>query len=250
MKKLFIVLFISLMFVSSVPTTHAVTVTPEPSSAPTDEESLKQIEKIKDLVASRVAELKLVDKRGILGTVTSTTNSQIALTDVNGNKKIVDIDEITKFSDEDNKEYGISDVKKGDMLGIMGLYNKDTERLLARFVDTIATVPTHFEGVITSIDKVNFQLHAVDENGNERILDVVPTTKSFNYTKDQGQLKSGFSKFAEGERVFASGFMDSKVKNQINSSRIISFPQLPPSEKMKSNVPAGKTVSTPTPTSK
>lgn len=245
-KKLLTFIFCLLILFLYTQQSYSATTTPVPTkSTPTDEESLKQMEKIKDLVASRVAELKLVDKRGILGKVVTTTNSQITLIDNKDKNRIIDIDEITKFSNENSKSYGISDVKKGDMLGIIGLYNKDTERLLARFVDRISALPTHFEGVITGIDKINFQLFATDENGNKRIIDIVPSTKNFTYSKDQGQIKSGFSKFSLGERIFASGFPDSKIKNQLNTVRIVSFPQLPPSEKMKAYVPTSEVSPTP-----
>lgn len=207
--------------------------TPNVTSSPTSIEDSKQIEKIKDLVASRVAELKLVEKRGILGTVTQTTSTQITLTDLRSNKQIVDIDEITKFSDADNKSYGISDIKKGDELGIIGLLNKSTEHVLARFINSVTSVPVHFDGVITDVDKKNYTLSAVDELGNKKILNIETSTTIDSFTNDTDQIKSGFSKILAGQRVYASGFPDLKIANQLNLDSLIFFPELAPSVKMK-----------------
>jgi hypothetical protein len=63
-------------------------------------------------IASRVAQLKLVEKRGIIGVVTNTTNTQITVTDSQNNTRFIDVDELTKFSNpiarKDLSEYPIS----------------------------------------------------------------------------------------------------------------------------------------------
>lgn len=240
MKKIIILPLALLFFVCSVQA-YAETAS---NSATTPTEEASQIEKIKDLVASRVAELKLVEKKGILGNVTSSTTSQVTLTDGNNQKRIVDIDEITKFSDPDSKSFGISDIKNGDLLGIIGLSNKESEHLLARFVDRVSTIPVYFEGVITDIDRKNFQLTAVDENGNKKILDITTGTKINSFTKADGEIKSGFSKITIGQRVYAAGFMDSKIKGQLDSDRVIHFPELALSAKMKAYANVTPTVET------
>lgn len=213
--------------------TASISAKPKITTSPTSIGDSSQIEKIKDLVASRVAELKLVEKRGILGTVVTTTSTQITLTDIQNNRKIVDIDEITKFSDPDSKEFGISDIKKGRMIGVIGLLNKGSEHILARYVNTVSTVPTYFEGIITSVDKRNFAITAVDENGNKKLLDIETSTKLYSYTKEDDEIKSGFSKILPGQRVYAAGFPDSKISSQLNIDRLTHFPELPPSSKMK-----------------
>ena len=233
MKKILLsCAIIFLLAVSSGSRVLAQTPTGVSSPIPT-EENMKQIEKIKDLVASRVAELKLVEKRGILGKVFSATSTQITLTDSKKRKRIIDIDEITKFSDPADKPFGVSDIKQGNMLGIKGLFNKSSDRLLARSVEKVTSIPEYFEGAVVGLDKINFQLKAVDENGNKRVIDIVTSTKTNSFTTDGGQIKSGFSKIAVGERIFAAGFPDAKVKDQLNATRVTHFPELPLSVKMK-----------------
>lgn len=236
MKKILLII-LSLLITMAPSVSYAQTASPSAkpkvATSPTSIGDSSQIEKIKDLVASRVAELKLVEKRGILGTVTNTTSTQITLTDINNNRKIIDIDEITKFSDPESKEFGISDIKKGDVIGVIGLLNKGSDHLLARFVNTVSSIPTFFDGIIIDVDKRNFVITAVDENGNKKLLDIETSTKLYSFTKETDEIKSGFSKILPGQRIYAAGFPDSKVASQLNVDRLTHFPELQPSSKMK-----------------
>ncbi len=227
---------------------QTTTLTPKPSisSSPTSIGDSSQIEKIKDLVASRVAELKLVEKRGILGMVTQTTSTQITLTDIHNKRRIVNIDEITKFSNPSSKTFGISDIKKGDTLGIVGLLNKGTDQILARFVNTVSNIPTLFDGVITEVDRRNFVVTAVNKKGEKISIDIETSTKISSYTEVDDLVKSGFSKVLPGVRVYASGFMDDTTKNQLNAERMIHFPGLALSDDLKRLAEVEAVVTTPT----
>jgi len=238
MKKILltIVALFSILALSSV-SSFAVTITPSPTDAkisPTiapNSVDESQIEKIKDLVASRVAELKLVDKKGILGTVKNSTNTQINLTNHKNLEASIDIDELTKFQTDNDKSFGISDIKKGDVLSIIGLYNKETKRLLARFVERATSIPENIEGVVAGKDTRNFTMDIVGVDEKTKIVDVQSSTKTTSYDKGVS-TKSGFSKITVGERIIIVGFADPKIENQINTSRIIHFPNLPPSRKL------------------
>lgn len=247
MKKIFYLLFTIyyLLFTTVVfaqtPTTANVSPTKKPTSIPAD----TQIEKIKDLVASKVAELKLVDKRGIVGYVKSTTNTQIVLTNHQNIEVKVDIDELTKFESPDGKNFGISDIKKGDLLSLVGLFNKQTERLLARFVEVASNIPQNVEGVVLSKDSSEFTLNIATANGEKKIINVETSTKTNVYQSGE-TVKSGFSKVQPGERVIIVGFTDKTNKDQINASRIIHFPDLKLSEELKKQA-VEATNNTPTP---
>lgn len=232
MKQAFFIFCLLIIALLHANAAYAVTVTPTTVVASPSAE-LDRIQKIKDLVASRVAQLNLVDKRGVLGTVTETSTTQIVLQDVKKTRRIIDIDDITKFDDPDNKNFGISDVKKGNALSVVGLYNKDTKRLLARFVYTVTTPPAVFEGVIIDKDTKNYQLNATDSKGSKKLIDITASTKMYSFDADTGQVKTGFSKIPNGIRIFASGFMDTKVDNQQNATQVIVFPTLALSSGMK-----------------
>lgn len=208
------------------------------TTAPIDETEMKNVKKIIDLVASKSAEEKLASKIGTLGTVTQTTNASLTIQTISGSSRIIDIDEITKFSDPDSKSFGISDIKKGDLLGIIGILNKISNHVLARSVNKASLIPTYFEGIITDINSKNFQFTAVDENGNKEIVDITTSTKMSSVSIEDGKIKSGFTKVSLGQRIYAAGFPDLKVKGQLNATRFIHFVDLAPSVKMKKYVSA------------
>lgn len=231
--SVFCVSFLAQIVHAQSPTTSAK---PTSSASPAADED--QVERIKDIVASRVAELNLVEKKGVLGKVIAATSTQITIEDINGDKRIIEIDELTKFNNPDDDDFGISDVDTGATIGIIGLLNKAADRILARFVNTVDSIPEYFEGVVTEIDEKNFQFRAVDENGKERTIDIVTSTKTSSYNDEDGLVKSGFSKIELGQRIYAAGFTDNKVKEQLNATRVIHFLELTPSEKMMSHADA------------
>lgn len=232
MKKAF--LFIAILFsVLQTPSVFAADSSGSATTAPLDESEMKNVKKIIDLVASNSAEQKLTSKTGVIGKVAEKTNTTINLTTLNGSNRIIDIDEITKFEDPDSKTFGISDIKTGEILGVIGVLNKVSNHILGRFVDKLSSLPIYFHGVITDIDRANFQYTAIDENGNKMVLDIQTSSKISSFTRDSGQIKSGFSKGTVGTRVYASGFPDSQNKNQLEVSRMILLTDAPLSPKLQ-----------------
>ncbi|MCL5432936.1 MAG: hypothetical protein M1524_02360 [Patescibacteria group bacterium] len=148
MKKILIAFVLSIAIISfGQKHAFAVSVTPSPkasitpsktpsptSQTPTTEKLNEQISDLKEKIASRVAQLKLVERRGMVGVVTDVSDTQITLTDLSGNTRFADVDELTKFyALKETESFGISDIQKGTKLGILGLYNKQTRKILARF---------------------------------------------------------------------------------------------------------------------
>lgn len=202
----------------------AQTVTPTP--APDDPDQAK-IDKTIDLVASIAAKLGPAEKRGIIGQVSDVANSKITLSDINNNTRFVDVDEFTKFSSPSAKEgYGISDIKKGSKLGILGLYNKQSRRILARFVDVVI-IPKMVEGAVVEKDEEEFVITIISEDKTQTAVDIEKVTKTSSFDKKEGLLRSGFSRIEKGERITVVGFPDQKEKNRLIASRIIHFPTIP-----------------------
>lgn len=217
------------------------TLSPSQNEVPTDASDLLKIEKIKDIVASKVAELNLVEKRGIMGTVKDHSATEVTITDIKGQIRNIDIDELTKFSDSNNKNFGISDLQKGQLYSFVGLYNKDTQRLLARDVTSIDTVPLYFAGAITDINNNNYVLTAVNAKGEKKKIDIQDSTKNSALTSSWDLQKAGFSKFTLGERVLVVGFLNKTDSNLIEASRIIQFGDIvPPSKEMQQYIPASQ----------
>lgn len=232
MKKIIILLIVAVILILP-DTSRAATPTTDSSTSAAE---IEKIQKLKDIVASRVAELKLVEKRGILGTVKEVSNNtQLTVEDNERNLRIIDIDELTKFQGLSiSKTYGISDVKPGDLITFIGLYNKDTKRLIARYAFARKTLPVQIEGVVLNKDKINYTLTVSDEKGVKKTIDIVTATKTRSHSKVFDLVKSGFSKIDIGQRVILTGFYDLKDNNKIVADRIIFFTDIPLSKTMKS----------------
>lgn len=215
----------------------AASATPVPSqnSLPEEAADLEKIQRIKDLVASKVAELNLVEKRGIIGTVREVTNMNIVITDLKGHSRQIDVDELTKFNISKTAT-GISDLEKGKSYSFVGLYNKDTQKLLARTVNNTTSVPVHFEGAIASINEDDYQIVAVNEKGEKKTIDIQNSTKTSLASEDGDLTKSGFSKLETNQRILAVGFWDTKDANLFTATRVIHFETVPPSKKMQSYI--------------
>lgn len=186
----------------------------------------KQIDELKSKVASKVAELKLVEKRGFIGTVTDVAGTQITVLDINKNVRFVDVDEFTKFSSPDQTaSFGISDIEKNSTIGVLGLYNKESRRTLARFVN-VMKLSQYVVGVVAEIDTKNFNLKVATERTNVTVS--VETVSRIYSADEEGKLlKSGFSDIETSQNIIVSGFFDPKLKNTVTAGRIIFFPGLP-----------------------
>ena len=175
-------------------------------------------------IASHVAQLKLVEKRGIVGTVTEVSNTQITILDVQNNIRFIDVDELTKFTSDSAKgSFGISDLSKDTMIGVLGLYNKESRRILARFVD-VMDMPKIIHGKVAFVDGKNFTVDVATTDNKQVSVDVESITKTFSYTKDEGLLQSGFSKIKEGQTIIAIKSTNPKYKDTFVAARIIIFP--------------------------
>lgn len=216
------------------------------AASPTPSTPEKQIDELKDRIASRVAQLKLVERRGILGEVTDISDTQIKLTDIKGNTRFIDVDELTKFNSPDIKNFGISDIKKGEVLSVLGLYNKQSRRILARSIFQ-TPLSKMINGNVATIDQDNFIFNiATDsprgEAGKKEQLQisVEKTTKTLSYDSgSQGLLKSGFSKLKENQKVFVIGQENKEDKKKVSADKIIVFPNiLKPSPVQSTSIPS------------
>ncbi|MCL4354381.1 hypothetical protein M1349_02810 [Patescibacteria group bacterium] len=254
MKKIYTLILILIVVASAIKTDAVFAkVTPTPTTsnkgdvkqAATSSADMDKIEKVVQMIASKTAELNLVEKRGILGTVKEVSGTQVTIEDIRKNIRVIDIDELTKFQGADSsKSFGISDLKQGDLISFVGLYNKMTKRLLARTADQIKSLPVQFEGVVVEKNTVDYSLKVIDDKGISKTIEVETSTKTKSFDKNGDLLKSGFSKIETDQRVLVTGYYDLKDKNIINADRIVHFLDLPPSLDMKkfqaisdSNVP-------------
>jgi hypothetical protein len=232
MKKFIIALLTVFVFSLAITRAEAATATPTANPSPSASQVLnekldKEINQLKEKIASHVAQLNLVEKRGILGNVAATSNNQVTITDISGNTRFVDVDELTKFSSPSDKSFGLSDLTKGTKVTVLGLYNKQSERILARFID-VSVDPTFLSGAVADIDTKNGMLTLSTEDKKQIKIDVQTTTKISQYTSSDGTLsKYGLSKMNVGDRVTIVGFPEKQDQNIISPTRIIDYTDLP-----------------------
>lgn len=245
MKRLFsfflaFFIFYFLLFIFSIGAS-ALTATSSSEAAKKQDTFNDQVSDLKERIASRVAQLKLVEKRGVIGVVSDVSDTQITLSNLQNNTQFVDVDELTKFASPSAKEtFGISDIKKGDNLGILGLYNKQSRRLLARFVQTLK-MPTIIHGAVAALDDKNFIIEVATGQGNKTI-DVENITKTYSYAKGSELSRSGFSRIKENQRIMVVGFTDIKDKNRLIASRIIHFTDIPKNPKLSPSLAPSETI--------
>mgnify|MGYP001791461611 CR=1 FL=1 len=246
-KKIIPAVFIltAVFFMFNVTAVRAVSPTLAPSkaviatvSANVSEKISNQINQLKDKIASRVSELNLVEKRGIIGTVTDTTSSKITIVDNTNTTKQVDVDEITKFSSSTTKgTFGLSDITKGTKVSVLGLYNKQTKKILARFVRT-SVDPVFITGAISETDPKNIMLTLKNADNKAIKIDVVPSTKILSYSKDAAASKVLFLGLSIGDRVVVIGYPDKKDSNLVVATRIVILPDLPKDPKIDITIPS------------
>lgn len=242
MKKI-ITLSITIIFLFTNQAYAATTPTdsPKTSLSPTKEENQNkqqveeklntQINQLKERIASRVAELNLVEKKGIIANVIESSGNQITLKDLSDKTRYMDADEITKFTSSDKNTFGLSDLTKGTKISVVGLYNKQSQRILARFVEAVIT-PTYLHGRISTIDKKNFTITLQSENQKSKKVDIQTVTLINAHTKEDGLTKLGFSKLIVGDNVLITGFPDKKDPSLLVANRVLVLPELPDNPKI------------------
>ncbi len=221
-KILFLIIF--LVFVQSSAFAQTKSPTPTTKPEPTIPEQ-SQIDDLKERIATRVAQLNLVEKRGIVGKVTESSSTQVTIEDLNGDARFIDVDELTKFSSSSSKAFGISDISEGDVISAIGIYNKQSRRLLARQISTF-NLPTFIQGAVISTNEEEFNF--VLGNTKEKFtVEVERITRTSSYDKDEELTKSGFSQIEVEQNVIVFGFLDENNKDTIIASRIIHFIDIP-----------------------
>lgn len=227
MKKILLILNVLLIItiIFQTKNVYGQTATPNPT-AKSGEKLIDEINNLREKVASKVAELNLVEKRGIYLNVTEVAGNKITGNDFNNTARIIDVDELTKFASPSSKTFGISDISDGSIISVVGLYNKQSKRILARFIST-ETIPVFITGVITEIDKVNFTITVLSENKKETVVDIENVTKTSAYSSEDGITRLGFSKLEISNRVQVVGYTNLSERNRVSATRILVFPEFP-----------------------
>lgn len=254
MKKLFIVLFAILCLSIVAPVAHAQIATL--SATPTASDKAKQIEDLKDRLATKVAELRQSQRMAAYGTIKSVSISTFTVETKTKDLKIELTDDIKIFQVLKGKrtELKTDNLEKGDVVTVFGEYDSTLELLKAKVVFIQGTSPLRIAGTIKEVNKTDYAITIETADKQTYTIDFETTTKT-SVWNGSAQEKGGFSKFTIGDVIHVTGSAVAKKENRISAGRILTvFGQVKgattsvtPTAGTKTATPTATRKATPTP---
>lgn len=191
MKKVFFLIFIFLILNSKFSLAASPSPSPKPSPSPTISPTQEKAKELKEKVASKIAELKILQKRAFLGTVKSLTDKGLVLTAQN--KDItVETDtntKITSLSKGVRKPLKITDLTKDQKILVWGQYNKEAEVLTPKII-LVRIFSLNLSGSVKSLEKNSLTILEKSEN-KEYIIDISQAKiRSLKKDRTLGKIES------------------------------------------------------------
>ncbi|MBI2036625.1 hypothetical protein HYT17_03275 [Candidatus Microgenomates bacterium] len=219
MKKIATIIVILIIIVITQPTLAA-----KEEATPS---SKSKVDELKEKIASTVAQLNLVSKRAFVGEISKLEKTQITIESAN-ETKIIDIDELTKYfvldDNDKRKEVKFDSIGLSQKILSLGLYNKDSRKLLARII-MVKKIPIRVNGIVREVDIKGGTISVTDKKKNQvYIVDIEKTTKISRFVKAEGLVVSGLSKIEIGERAHLFGTKEASQEARLSASRILILP--------------------------
>jgi hypothetical protein len=183
----------------------------------------KQVEDLKDRLATKVAQLSQSQRSAIAGPVKATSITSFTVETKTKDMKIELTDDIKVFQYIKGKRttLALDDIAKGDNVIVFGLYDSTLDLIKAKVVFIDSSHEIRISGKITEIDKTNFTITVVGSGNTKTLVDVEKTTRAFDWVTGKGIEKGGFSKLTVGAVCTVTGTPVPKETNRISASRII-----------------------------
>lgn len=190
-------------------------------------DKLKKIEILKEKIATKVAELRKMEKGGVFGEVKSVNENSITITSKSKDLN-VSIAEDTIFfnlkdgvkSDPlDNKQ--ANKLKPGNQIAALGYFDSTGTSLSTKYI-YVYTPRVRITGKIADKDQANYTITVKGSLGNT-LVDIETYTKIYTYSKKDGLVKGGFSKLKENDIVHIFATANPKEDNRYSGNKIISL---------------------------
>lgn len=209
---------------SPSPTVKAKTATPTVGVSEEVIDKLKQIEQLKEKIATKVAEIRDKDKKGAYGTVSKIEKDSLTLQGKKGETVVTYSDDTVFYSLSagEKKELTAKNISVGDTISVLGYLTDDKAKITAKYIYLHPTY-LHTTGKIVDIDKDNYTITIKEKQGNQ-VVDIETSTKINLYVKGKDWQKGGFSKFKLGDYIHAIGTPNAKDKNKITGLRVYVVP--------------------------
>lgn len=227
--------------------------TPSGTQTPTMTPANKQIEDLKNRLATKAAELKQLERRGMDGTVKSKTITTLTMETAVKDVKIELTDDIKIFEMIKGKRttLSIDDVTPDDRITVFGEYDTTIDILKAKvIVIQNGTVPTQIEGTIGEVNKPDYSFTVLTGDQKTYTIDFETTTKTNLWSSDGTLVKGGFSKIVAGNIVVITGTPVPKKTDRISAARILNLGDLTGAiaSDTKASSASASAKATPTPT--
>lgn len=208
--------------------------------------NIKQVEDLKERLATKVAQLRQTQRKAIAGTVKSVTTTTATLeTNIKDIKlELNDNLIVIQYLKGKRTKLTIDDLSKGDNVVVFGEYDPTLDLIQAKVIFiAAASVNQRVRGIVTNIDRNLYTLTLQSADKTDYTIDIEGTTKTSLWTKDDGLVKSGFSKITTGDILEVLGAQTTKEKNRLSAVRILNLHDL-------TGNPVASATATPAPTKK
>jgi hypothetical protein len=217
-------LFVLITFLTAGVRGIAAMETASPSSSGENDKKTRQIESLKERLATKVAELRDTKPAAITGKITNLTLTTLSVETKTKEIKIELSEGIRIFSVIKGKRTAIDteDLAKGDLVSVLGQYDTTLDVLKASLIFIENEQPQVYFGTITDLDNEKFTLSFKTDTGRTYTADYEKSTKAYIY-KNKEKTKSGFSKLTVGQTAVVIGFPVANEDNRISASRILAL---------------------------
>ena len=218
----FLLMGIQISAVSPTPTVNLTTGTV--TATPTVSEKSKQIEDLKERLATKVAELRQAQRMAVYGTVKSVSISQFYVETKTKDLKIELTDDIKIYQTikESRTELTSDKLAKDDIVTVFGDYDATLDLLKAKIVFIQSTDPIRISGTIKEINKTDYAITIESAEKITYIVDFEKTTKMSVWNGKEIE-KAGFSKLAVGNIIHVAGSPVPKQDKRISAQRIVNL---------------------------
>ena len=196
------------------------------SSSPTMVVS-KDIQQLKDKIASKVSEIRKKNNKAVSGFVVRNDGDKIKINNDGEENEIKFDNTLTKYFKilgTQKKEIKVDDIKKNDYVIVSGVVSDNM------ITANIVLIDDNFladSGKITEINKDNYYVKVISSDKNTYSLDIEIYTKLFmDNIKTLELERVGFSKVKEGDTVhFVVKKTGDEKNNNYSAIKILIIPQ-------------------------
>jgi len=196
----------------------------ETAATPTPkEDQLEKIRKLKERVATKVAELRKKSKKAYSGEIKDVSESTILLLTKKEDEITIKVGEETKIfrvGVGKRKEITIKNLETGEKISALGV---SEEELPAKII-IVKTLPLIIHGKVTEVDAEGGIITIQTKRREEFVVDYEKTTKCKVFEKGKGLVKGGLSKIKIDDRIHIIGTQNENDETRLTARRILVLP--------------------------